>query len=65
MVMLSDQHLYPLSPGLYTWNSAATVSPEYYPLVVVGSLPAVVPLIAAFVLLQRHWKSGPTAGSVT
>ncbi|OMI34778.1 binding protein dependent transport protein [Streptomyces sparsogenes DSM 40356] len=59
MVMLSDQHLYPLSLGLYTWNSAATVSPEYYPLVVVGSL------VAAFVLLQRCWKSGPTAGSVT
>ncbi|WP_275558652.1 carbohydrate ABC transporter permease [Streptomyces sp. 5-6(2022)] len=64
MVMLSDQHLYPLSLGLYTWNSAATVSPEYYPLVVIGSLLAVVPLIVAFVLLQRYWKSGLTAGSV-
>ncbi|MGW7695339.1 carbohydrate ABC transporter permease [Streptomyces asiaticus] len=64
MVMLSDQHLYPLSLGLYTWNSAATVSPEYYPLVVIGSLLAVVPLIVAFLLLQRYWKSGLTAGSV-
>ncbi|GAA2361170.1 hypothetical protein GCM10010246_59780 [Streptomyces cuspidosporus] len=64
MVVLSDQHLYPLALGLYTWNSAATVSPEYYPLLAVGSLLAVVPLIAAFVLLQRYWKSGPTAGSV-
>nr|WP_128376590.1 carbohydrate ABC transporter permease [Streptomyces cavernae] len=64
MVMLSDQHLYPLSLGLYTWNSAATVSPEYYPLVVIGSLLAVVPLIVAFITLQRYWKSGLTAGSV-
>lgn len=64
MVMLSDQHLYPLSLGLYTWNSAATVSPEYYPLVVIGSLLAVVPLIVAFTTLQRYWKSGLTAGSV-
>ncbi|WP_184503547.1 carbohydrate ABC transporter permease [Streptomyces botrytidirepellens] len=64
MVMLSDQHLYPLSLGLYTWNSSATVSPEYYPLVVIGSLLAVVPLIVAFVMLQRYWKSGLTAGSV-
>lgn len=64
MVMLSDQHLYPLSLGLYTWNSSATVSPEYYPLVVIGSLLAVVPLIVAFVTLQRYWKSGLTAGSV-
>ncbi|MGW3955799.1 carbohydrate ABC transporter permease [Streptomyces sp. NPDC004752] len=64
MVMLSDQDLYPLSLGLYTWNSQAVVSPEYYPVVVMGSLLAVLPLIAAFVLLQRFWRSGLTAGAV-
>ncbi|MGW2106094.1 carbohydrate ABC transporter permease [Streptomyces sp. NPDC001948] len=64
MVMLSDQHLYPVSLGLYTWNSAANVSPEYYPVVIMGSLLAVLPLILAFALLQRFWKSGLTAGAV-
>ncbi|MFF2330600.1 MULTISPECIES: carbohydrate ABC transporter permease [unclassified Streptomyces] len=64
MVMLSDQDLYPVSLGLYTWNSSATVSPEYYPVVIMGSLLAVLPLILAFALLQRFWKSGLTAGSV-
>jgi multiple sugar transport system permease protein len=64
MVMLSDHDLYPLSLGLYTWNSSATVSPEYYPVVVMGSLLAVLPLIVAFVLLQRFWRSGLTAGAV-
>ncbi|WP_037569605.1 carbohydrate ABC transporter permease [Phaeacidiphilus oryzae] len=64
MVMLSNQNLYPLSLGLFTWNSQATVTPDDYPLVVTGSLLAVVPLIAAFVLLQRFWRSGITAGSV-
>ncbi|MFE6162659.1 carbohydrate ABC transporter permease [Streptomyces sp. NPDC056486] len=64
MVMLSDQKLYPVSLGLYTWNSSATVSPEYYPVVIMGSLLAVLPLILAFMLLQRFWKSGLTAGSV-
>ncbi|MEV0604189.1 carbohydrate ABC transporter permease [Streptomyces sp. NPDC050315] len=64
MVMLSDQQLYPLSLGLYTWNSSATVSPEYYPVVVMGSLLAVLPLILAFMLLQRFWRSGLTAGAV-
>ncbi|MEV0579141.1 carbohydrate ABC transporter permease [Streptomyces sp. NBC_01463] len=64
MVMLSDQDLYPVSLGLYTWNSAATVSPEYYPVVIMGSLLAVLPLILAFALLQRFWKSGLTAGAV-
>lgn len=64
MVMLSDEKLYPVSLGLYIWNSSATVSPEYYPVVIIGSLLAVLPLILAFVLLQRFWKSGLTAGSV-
>ncbi|MEV0116019.1 carbohydrate ABC transporter permease [Streptomyces sp. NPDC050844] len=64
MVMLSDEKLYPVSLGLYTWNSSASVSPEYYPVVIMGSLLAVLPLILAFILLQRFWKSGLTAGSV-
>ncbi len=33
-------------------------------MVVMGSLLAVVPLILAFVLLQRFWRSGLTAGAV-
>jgi multiple sugar transport system permease protein len=64
MVMLSDQDLYPVSLGLYQWNSQASVSPEYYPVVITGSLLAVLPLILAFVLLQRFWRSGLTAGAV-
>ncbi|QCX80367.1 L-arabinose transport system permease protein AraQ [Streptomyces sp. YIM 121038] len=64
MVMLSDQDLYPVSLGLYQWNSQATVSPEYYPVVITGSLLAVVPLLLAFALLQRFWRSGLTAGAV-
>ncbi|GGV73211.1 sugar ABC transporter permease [Streptomyces griseoloalbus] len=64
MVMLSDQDLYPVSLGLYTWNSSASVSPEYYPVVIMGSLLAVLPLILAFALLQRFWRSGLTAGAV-
>ncbi|MGI5441531.1 carbohydrate ABC transporter permease [Streptomyces shenzhenensis] len=64
MVMLSNQDLYPVSLGLYAWNSSASVSPEYYPVVIMGSLLAVLPLILAFVLLQRFWRSGLTAGAV-
>ncbi|ORT59834.1 sugar ABC transporter permease [Streptomyces sp. CB03238] len=64
LVMLSDQRLFPLSLGLYAWNSNARAEPDFYPLVVTGSLLAVVPLVVAFVSLQRHWKAGLTAGSV-
>jgi multiple sugar transport system permease protein len=64
LVMLSDHELYPVSLGLYSWNSSATVSPEYYPVVIMGSLLAVLPLIVAFMMLQRFWRSGLTAGAV-
>ncbi|MFJ6610659.1 carbohydrate ABC transporter permease [Streptomyces sp. NPDC091289] len=64
LVMLSDKDLYPLSLGLYNWHSNANADPAFYPMVVTGSLLAVTPLIIAFVLLQRHWKAGLTAGSV-
>jgi len=40
-VMLSDQKLYPVSLGMFTWNSSANVSPEYYPVVIMGSLLAI------------------------
>ncbi|MET8056312.1 carbohydrate ABC transporter permease [Streptomyces microflavus] len=64
LVMLSDKDLYPLSLGLYNWHSNANADPAFYPMVVTGSLLAVTPLIVAFVVLQRHWKAGLTAGSV-
>jgi multiple sugar transport system permease protein len=64
LVMLSDTKLFPVSLGLYSWNSQTRTEPSLYPLVVTGSLLAVVPLIIAFVTLQRFWKAGLTAGSV-
>jgi len=64
LVMLSNSKLFPVSLGLYAWNTQTHAFPEYYPLVVTGSLLAVVPLVVAFVALQRHWKAGLTAGSV-
>jgi multiple sugar transport system permease protein len=34
-------------------------------MVVTGSLVAIVPLVAVFLVLQRYWRSGITLGSVT
>ncbi|WP_371786278.1 carbohydrate ABC transporter permease [Streptosporangium subroseum] len=64
LVMLSDQHLFPLSLGLYSWNTQVTAFPEYSTLVITGSLLSVVPLLLVFVFLQRFWRAGMTAGSV-
>lgn len=64
LVMLSDDSLYPLSLGLYNWNASAPISPELYPLVVIGSLFALLPLVIAFLMLQRWWRPGLAAGAV-
>lgn len=48
------------------WNAqASTVGGQaIFDLVITGSLLTIIPLIAAFLLLQRYWQSGLTAGSV-
>ncbi|KOV90102.1 carbohydrate ABC transporter permease [Nocardia sp. NRRL S-836] len=67
LVMLSDADLYPLTVGLTTWFNTAQQDAGnrmLFNLVVTGSLLAIVPLIAAFVLLQRFWRSGAAAGAL-
>ena len=64
LVMLQDPALYPVTLGLHTWNSQVVQAPELQLLVVVGALLSIVPLIAAFLGLQRFWRSGLAAGGV-
>lgn len=64
LVMLNDQNLYPLSLGLFAWEKQGNAFPEFHGLVITGSLLSVVPLLVAFLFLQRFWKAGMTAGSV-
>jgi multiple sugar transport system permease protein len=64
LVMLNDSSLYPVGLGLFSWNAVLPQEPQLYALVVTGSLLSVVPLAVAFLLLQRHWRSGLTAGAV-
>ena len=64
LVMLQDPALYPVTLGLHTWNSQVVHAPELQLLVVGGALLSIVPLIAAFLGLQRFWRSGLAAGGV-
>jgi multiple sugar transport system permease protein len=64
LVMLSNQSLFPTSLGLYNWNSQVVLEPQYYTLVIVGAFVAIVPLIVVFILTQRFWRAGLTAGSL-
>ena len=67
LLVLSKPDLYPLTVGLASWNDSAAAgggSQVLYTIVLTGSLIAIVPLIAAFLLLQRYWQSGLTFGGV-
>ena len=66
LIMLRDPDWYPLIIGLNQWNAqAATVGgTAIFDLVLTGSLLTIVPLIIAFLFLQRFWQSGLSAGSV-
>ncbi|SDT22586.1 carbohydrate ABC transporter membrane protein 2, CUT1 family [Pseudarthrobacter equi] len=64
LVMLQDQQLLPVSVGISIWQGYAVPQPEFVPLVITGSLLSIIPLLLAFIMLQRFWKSGLTAGAV-
>jgi multiple sugar transport system permease protein len=64
LIMLRDARLFPITLGLYSWNSQIGQAPELRALVIVGALVSIVPLIAAFLSLQRFWAGGLAAGSV-
>jgi multiple sugar transport system permease protein len=66
LIMLSTPNWYPLTVGLNEWNAQATAvgGQAVFNLVVTGSLLTVIPIMAAFLYLQRYWRSGLAAGSV-
>lgn len=69
LIMLNDTSLYPITVGLASWaaqaqNGGAGASSDMVALVVTGSLISILPLVAAFLLLQRYWQSGLATGGV-
>lgn len=66
LIMLRDSSWFPLTLGLKQWNDQAATAggSAIFNLVITGSLLTIIPLIAAFLLLQRYWQSGLSAGSV-
>ncbi|MFI7299976.1 carbohydrate ABC transporter permease [Streptomyces sp. NPDC050121] len=69
LIMLNDPDLYPVTVGLSSWaaqaqNGGAGTSSDMLALVVTGSMLSIIPLVVAFLLLQRYWQSGLAAGGV-
>ncbi|MFG2310904.1 carbohydrate ABC transporter permease [Streptomyces sp. NPDC048566] len=64
LVMLQDDDLYPVTLGLFTWQSQTSRLPQLQTLTIVGALISVVPIVLTFLLLQRYWRAGLAAGAV-
>jgi multiple sugar transport system permease protein len=66
LIIFSQNQLYPLTVGLGLWSERAQNSgnAEIFPLIVLGGLVTIVPLIALFLTLQRYWRSGLLLGSI-
>lgn len=68
LIMLTSEKWKPLTTGLndiklQTYSAAGGTQPLQN-IIITGSLLTIIPLIIAFLFLQRYWQSGLAAGSV-
>jgi multiple sugar transport system permease protein len=69
LIMLNSPNLFPITVGLAQWQAESASggggsTGEQLPLVLTGSLLSIIPLIVAFLMLQRYWRAGLTTGAV-
>jgi multiple sugar transport system permease protein len=67
LIMLTDPSLFPLTVGLAQLQAASEAgggASAQFSTVITGSLVSIVPLVIAFLYLQRYWQSGLSTGSV-
>ncbi|NEI72589.1 ABC transporter permease subunit [Rhizobium lusitanum] len=68
LVVLSSAEYFPVTVGLAQWYATATVGSgggaALFTLVLAGALISIVPVIIAFIVMQRFWQGGLGAGGV-
>jgi multiple sugar transport system permease protein len=67
LIMLNSSNLYPLTVGLAQQQATSAGgggSQALFSTVITGSAVSIVPLIIAFLFLQRYWQTGLASGSV-
>ena len=67
LIMLNTAEKFPLTVGLALWQSTAaggSGSRALFSTVITGSLLSIIPLVVAFLFLQRYWQSGLATGGV-
>ena len=66
LIIFSNNKLFPVTVGMGLWSQHAGNSGDanLYPLLVLGGLVTIIPMVALFALLQRYWRGGLLLGSV-
>lgn len=67
LIMLNSSEWFPLTVGLAQWqatSAAGSGSQALFSMVITGSMVSIIPLIVAFLFLQRYWQSGLATGGV-
>ncbi|WP_308250347.1 carbohydrate ABC transporter permease [Sphaerisporangium fuscum] len=67
LIMLKDPEWYPLTVGINQWNKLGSTAGNgalVQNLVITSALLTIIPLIIAFLSLQRFWQSGLSLGAI-
>ncbi|WP_332686757.1 carbohydrate ABC transporter permease [Devosia sp.] len=68
LIVLRSQEYQPITVGLATWYQLAQQGggggQVLFSIVITGALVSIIPVIVVFLLLQRFWQGGLTAGSI-
>ncbi|BDV32008.1 carbohydrate ABC transporter permease [Microbacterium terricola] len=68
LAMLQNNRLFPVVVGINQWQSLAAANngggTSLWSLIIIGSLVSIVPLIIAFLSLQKYWQGGLSLGSL-
>lgn len=68
LTMLTSNARFPITVGLAQWMGLATANagggPGLWSLIIGGSLVSIIPLIVAFLTLQKYWQGGLSLGSL-
>jgi multiple sugar transport system permease protein len=68
LAMLQNTQLYPITVGIGLWEGQASANngggQSLWGLIIVGALVSIIPLIIAFLSLQKYWQGGLSLGAV-
>ena len=68
LAMLANTKLFPITVGLGLWQGQASGNnsggANLWGVIIIGSLVSVIPLIIAFLALQKYWQGGLSLGAL-